>query len=250
VALPPHAQPLVSIETDAELPYTAVSITNKMPHRPELSGRDFRRSLSEQLYHAMLNGRFDEIRRKPGAPFLSASSRTGSFVRTADAFSQQAVVKDDAALPGLEALLEEVARVERFGFTATELERAKRSVIRRLEQQVAQREKTDARERASQIVRHFLRGSAMPAIDVELALAQKLLPGLALEELNGMARAWTASGRRPGHHRQRAGEDEEAHRRGAAGDRPGGAGADPDRLRGRRRQRASPAHPRPRPDRW
>jgi zinc protease len=196
IAVPLHAQPLVSIETDAELPTTAVSIASKMPHRPELSARDYRRALAERLYHGMLNSRFDEIRRRPGAPFLSASSSTGGFVRTTDAFRQSATVKEDAVEPGLEALLEEAARVERFGFTATELERSKRSIIRRLEQQVAQRDKTDSRERASQIVRHFLRGSAMPAIDVELALAQKLLPGVSLDELNGLAKTWTGAGGR------------------------------------------------------
>jgi zinc protease len=128
VPVPAHGETLVSIETDSELPVSTVGIVNKMPHRPDSSARDYRRTLAEQLYHSMLNQRLDEIRRKPDAPFVFAGSGTGGFVRTADAFQQQAMAKEDKGVePALEALLQEVVRVEKYGFTATELERAKKN---------------------------------------------------------------------------------------------------------------------------
>ncbi len=97
VQVPPHAEQLVSIETDPEATTTVVSVMSEMAHRPTASARDYRRIITEQLFNAMLNARLDEIRRKPDAPFLYAGSRSGSFVRTADAFTQVAVVKEGAS---------------------------------------------------------------------------------------------------------------------------------------------------------
>ena len=74
VPVPPHSETLVSVETDPEMPVASVSIATKLPHRPELSARDYRRKIAEHLYNAMLNERFEELSRKPDASFLGANS--------------------------------------------------------------------------------------------------------------------------------------------------------------------------------
>src|SRR6185436_8134303 len=86
-------KPLVTIETDPELPFSSVTILSKMPHRPEKSARDYRRSTAERLFNQMLNARLDEIKRQPNAPFLNASSAAAGLVRDADVFRQSAQVK-------------------------------------------------------------------------------------------------------------------------------------------------------------
>ncbi|MBI3201882.1 MAG: insulinase family protein [Myxococcales bacterium] len=188
VTLPAHAKTLVSIETDPELPNTTVAVMSKLPHRPEASARDYRRTLTEQLADSMLDARLDELKRKPDAPFLSASSSTGGLVRTADSFRQTAMVKDDGVLRGLSALLEEVARAERFGFTQTELDRAKSQLLRNFQQAVKERDKRDGSEFASEIVRHFFEAEAMPGREAELRLVERFLPEIALSELNGLVK--------------------------------------------------------------
>ncbi len=188
VVLPPHAEPLVTIETDPEMPTTAVSIISKLPHRPEASERDYRRSIGEQLYASMFNARLDEIRRDPAAPFLSASAGTSGFVRTADASRASAVVKEDGIERGFAALLEEVLRVERHGFTESELDRAKKRLLKSFERAAIERDKTDASDFAAEIVRNFLEEEAMPGREAELALAKKLVPTFSLPELNGLAK--------------------------------------------------------------
>jgi zinc protease len=195
VTLPAHAQTLVSIETDPEMPATSVAILSKVPHRPELSARDYRRMLAERLFHSMVNTRLDEIRRKPDSPFLFASSSSGDFVRSSDVYRQTAGVKEDAVEPGFAALLEEVLRVQRHGFIKSELERAKQDVLRLFQQAVIRRETRDSREFAQEIVRNFLEDEAMPGSEAELALAEKLLPGLALEELNNLAKSFAGASR-------------------------------------------------------
>lgn len=188
VTLPPHSTTLVSIETDPELTSTSVAVVSKLPRRPQASARDYRRVLGEQLFSAMLNARFDEVRRRPGAPFLAAGSSTSRLLRTADGFRQAATVTEDGVERGFAALLEEVLRVERHGFTETELERARATLLRQFQQAVKERDKTDSRAYAAEIVRNFLEGEAMPGREAELALVEKFLPTFTLSELNALSK--------------------------------------------------------------
>ncbi|MBI5536069.1 MAG: insulinase family protein [Deltaproteobacteria bacterium] len=188
VTLPAHDNTLVSIETDPEMPTTSVRIMSKLPARSEKSARDYRRMLSERLFNAMLNGRLDELRRLPDAPFLSAGSSSSMFLRHADVFQQSATVKDDGVERGFGALLEEVLRVERHGFTSSELDRARSQLLRQYQHAVAQRDKLDARSFASEIVRNFLREETMPGPEAELALAERFLPTFSLDEINQLSK--------------------------------------------------------------
>ncbi|MBT8496219.1 MAG: insulinase family protein, partial [Deltaproteobacteria bacterium] len=136
IEVPAHDQTLVSIETDPEMTSTRVAIYNKFPHRSELTKTDYRRMLTEQLYHSMLGERLQEIRQRPGSPITFAWSSTSSMVRSTDAFMRSAGVKDGRIDEALAMLFQEVLRVERHGFSATELERAKKSMIRGYERSV------------------------------------------------------------------------------------------------------------------
>lgn len=195
VDLPRHAETLVSIETDPEMPRATVALYSMRPHQPEGSARDYRRNLGDQLYHAMLSERLDEIRRRPDAPFLAAYSGAASIVRNADAVVQGAEVREDGVMRGLAAILEEVARVERHGFTEGELKRARREMMREYQRLVTEREKLDGAQFASEIGRHFLEDEAMPGPVAELELVRRFLPTFTLEELNGLSRSWAERGR-------------------------------------------------------
>jgi zinc protease len=195
VTLPPHAEPLVSIETDPEATSTSVSLLTQLPHRPEVTRSDYRRKVSESLYATMLNARLDEVRRRPDAPFLSAGVSAASFVRTADSFTQTATVKEDGVREGLAALVEEQLRVERHGFTLSELQRARLHTLNWFERFVREYEKSDSHRLASEIVRNFLTNEAMPGPEGELALVREFLPTYTLAELNGIGAALSKGSR-------------------------------------------------------
>ena len=182
--VPPHDKTLVTIETDPEMPVTSVGVLTEMPHQPERTARDYRRTLGERVFNAMLNGRLDEVRRQQDAPFLRGGADASTVVRTMDAFSQQALVKEDRVQQGYTSLLEELLRVERYGFTPTEVERVKASILRSYQQIVAEYETQPSRNLTSEIVRNFLEDEAMAGPEAELALAQKFLPGYTVADLN------------------------------------------------------------------
>jgi zinc protease len=196
IDVPAHEETLVSIETDPEMPRTTVQVVTKMAHRPEASERDFRRFLVESVYHSMLNDRLDELRRRPNAPFLFAGSSTGGYVRSTDAFTQFAMVKEDTLEAGLEVLLQEAARVEKHGFLASELERTKKDMLRSFQRSAEERDKQDGRAFADEMTRNFFEAEFMCGPEKELELAEKYLPTITLEELHHLAGSWRVGGSR------------------------------------------------------
>ena len=189
-SLPQHDETLFGIVTDPELTGTSVAIHHKHPALGEGTFGDYRRSLVESLYLGMLNNRLGEIAQQADPPFLFAGAGIGNTVRTAAMFSQQARVRDGEVERGLDALLREIERVDRHGFTATELERAKTNLERGYEQAHRERDKLQSASFADEYIRNFLTDEALPGIEVELLLVQRFLPTITLDEVDRVARDW------------------------------------------------------------
>lgn len=185
--VPDHPETLFSIVTDPELPYSSVQIAYKHAAEEDRTRGDYRRSLVEGLYSSMLNERLEERTREANPPYLYAAMGKSSFVRTKDVFVQTAAVKEGAWAEGLRAMLIEARRVQRDGFTASELERARANLTRAYEQAFAERDKQESASFAAEYTRNFLRGEPIPGIAAELELVREFLPGIALEEVNRAA---------------------------------------------------------------
>ena len=188
--VPGHPETLFSIETDPELSGTSVAVHYKHSGASQGNFEDYRRSLVEGLYHGMLNSRLGELSQEAEPPFLYAFSSVSPFVRTASVFSQQARVREGEVLTGLEALLREVERVDRHGFTQTELDRAKANTQRSYEQLNRERDKLRSGPLADELVRAYLEGEPIPGIEVELELVKRFLPTIDLAEVNRQAQDW------------------------------------------------------------
>jgi zinc protease len=188
-AVPDHAEPLVSIETDKEYPYSTVTLLWKKPLDSTRTVGDFRRRLVSSFYDGMVNSRFGEITQRPDAPFAFASSGRGTFARTKDAYELFAAVKESGFEKAAEALLGEAERVARFGFTQTELDRQRTNLLRSLEQRFAERDKTNSSLFASQYVSSALTGAPFAGIEHEQALTKALVPTITLADVNALARS-------------------------------------------------------------
>ncbi|MGD8377087.1 MAG: insulinase family protein [Acidobacteriota bacterium] len=188
--VPDHEQTLLSVVTDPELTSTSVSVYYLLDREPFRTAEDYRRQIVEDLHHGMLRARLDEVRRRPDPPFLFGSTSSGPLVRSRNVYTQGVVVEEGGALRGLEALLEEVERVERFGFTAAELERQKKDYLRGYEQLYRERDKIPSGALAAELRDHFLEGEPVPGIRYELELVRRFLPGITVEEVNALSRSW------------------------------------------------------------
>jgi zinc protease len=190
IPVPGHDSTLLAVASDPEQTIGSLQVIYKHPPAPLSRLEDYRTLLVRRLYNQMLNGRFNEIVRRPDAPFVNASSGYGQFVRTSDVYILSAAVRDTGIERGLEAILREAKRVDQHGFLPAELERAKASLLRGLEAAYLQREQEESSSLADEYVAHFLTQEPSPGIAWEFATARQVLPSVTLEEVNALGRRW------------------------------------------------------------
>ncbi len=182
--VPDHNEMLCTIATDPEASSTSIALYYKHEPKIDRKVKDYRASMADQLYSRMLNDRYSELLQQANPPFVSASAGKGGFVRAREVFVLSASPREGEVERGFEAVLKEAYRVKKHGFTASELERAKTNVLRRMEQQYNERDKTQSASHASEFVRNFLVGEPMPGIEMEYELYKKYLPTVTLREVN------------------------------------------------------------------
>ena len=191
--VPDHEETLFAIVTDPEATGNVVRIMHKQDRSDESTKAAYREGLMESLYHGMLNRRLYELTTHADPPFLGAFSGGYYSVRTKEMIQLAAGVENNGFDRGLEALLTEAERVRQHGFTATELARQKKELLRGMEQAWRERDKLQSRGFAAEYVRHLLEDEPIPGIEGEYELYQELLPTIALAEVNELAGEWTGS---------------------------------------------------------
>ena len=154
---------------------------------------DYRQSLVESLFGAMLGQRMQELTQQASPPFVGGGSGVGRLVPGYRTFSASALLGRQGVGPAVDALVQENARARQFGFSAAELERSKKSLLRSVEQAQAEREKTDSVGYAAEYQRNFLEQESIPGIDNELTYTREMLPGIGLADVNGFAQTVIAT---------------------------------------------------------
>lgn len=190
--VPSHPDTKVSILTDPEQQYNILQVFYMQPSIPEAkTDLQYRAGIVRELFNSMMNDRLQEISQKPDAPFLQGFSSYGKFIGDKDAFSLFAVAKNGASIAkSTEVLLTENERVRKFGFTETELERAKKNMMSGMETSYNERDKTRSAELLEELVRNYLNGEPIPGIEYEYGLYKKYLDGIKLSEVNSLISQW------------------------------------------------------------
>jgi zinc protease len=190
--VPEHPATRYAVVTDTESPATLVRISNLRPARNQGTVGGYRAIMLDQLFAQMLGDRLDELSQNANPPFLRAGAGRGLFPapRTRDEAIMQALVSNDGVSRGLDALVTELQRVSRFGFTAAELDRAKQVNMAASERITQESPDRESSSRADEYTRNFLEDEALPTIWQELAFHRRLLPGVTLAEMNALAADW------------------------------------------------------------
>ncbi len=190
--VPAFPETRTSILTDAEQPYNVVQVYYLRPEIPaSKTEKEYRASMVRNLFNQMISSRLDEIAQKPEAPFLFGSSSYGSFIGDKDAFSLIAVAKTAKDIEAsIKTLLTENERVKQYGFAQTELDRAVKSTLSRMENMYNERDKTKSVELLQEYIRNYLKDESIPGIEKEFEMHQKYLPTIQLAEVNALIKDW------------------------------------------------------------
>lgn len=189
--IPDHQETLVSVVTDPEAPYAIAQIFYKHPLKKSKTLGDYRQSLVRNLYNSMINDRLTELTQKENPPFLFASSSYSELFGPKSVYNSVAVCQNEKIEEGIKAVLVENERVLKFGFTQTELERQKETMLTMIENAYNERDKQKSSSFAEEYKRNFLiTEEPFPGIENEFQYFNAFIPEIKLDEVNALAKEW------------------------------------------------------------
>ncbi len=190
--VPAHDDTRVAILTDPEQQYNIVQVFYMQPSIPEATtDLQYRAGIVREMFNAMMSDRLQEIAQKPDAPFLQGACDYSKFIGDKDALTLFAVAKNGASVTkSTEVLLAENERVKKFGFTQTELDRAKKNSLSNMESAYNERDKTRSGDLVGELIRNYTDGEPIPGIEYEYGLYKKYLDGITLSEVNALIKQW------------------------------------------------------------
>jgi zinc protease len=190
-SVPENKEPLVAIAKDKEATGTSLMISYKHAKMPVVTLEDYRMQIMQSIYSRMIINRLQELNRKPESPFINAFTFYGNFmVRSVDAYSSRAAVKENQIESAIATLVTENERVRQHGFTQPEFERQKTEVISRLERQLKEQDKTNSAGFVREYTNHFLNKAPIPSVESQLNLTNELLQMIELKDINALASKW------------------------------------------------------------
>ena len=185
-----NAEPIVSICTDPEETNYNISVYYKHDIVPFEERDDIQYWLKgyiDELVATMYNNRMEELTQKANPPFIFGYGYYGTFFvsDTKDAWTGLAYAKDKEGIDeALSAIVAENKRMQQYGFTASEFERAKADLMKRIENQYDERDKQETGRLFYPILNHFLTNEPLMGIENEYMLLGQIMPALPVEAIN------------------------------------------------------------------
>jgi zinc protease len=174
--------------TDKEQPYNMVQLYYLQPEKKEMTGQNRRESIMTSLFNSMISQRLEELMQKADPPFQFGMSNYSSFLGNLDALTVMAVAKGADVEKALKTVIDENDRVAKFGFTETELERAKMAYKSTVEKQFNEKDKTDSESFVEELVQSFLNDVVMTDISFDNSFVKAYLDGINLAEVNALVK--------------------------------------------------------------
>lgn len=172
--------------TDREVTETSAEIMFKHIAPKMKTASDYRRATITALFNQMIGARYAELGRQSNPPFLQGSAGIQQLLGGLDSYTVSVAAKPGELERGLKAVWQETERLKRFGFTATELERAKTAFQNRMDAALKEKSKTPSESYVQEYLQLFLSGICSPGIDAEDKLVRDQMPGITLADVNNL----------------------------------------------------------------
>ncbi|WP_460761208.1 M16 family metallopeptidase [Niabella terrae] len=185
VPVPAYTGNAGKVVTDKEATRYEVTIAySAFPEKEAATVGQYKEGILKSIFTTLLNYRLQELTQQEQPPFIYGYTYFNSYARGYDQFNGSlGVGTADGAVKGLEALMQEIERAKRFGFTQSELDRVKLTLLSRMERAYNEREKTESGSYAAEYIRNFLEQEPIPGIAVEYEYYKTLLPQITLAEV-------------------------------------------------------------------
>ena len=190
--IPDNEEPIFGLVTDKEADQTVIRyiIRHRQPDAGVKTLMDQREDYIHSLFNSMMTQRLDELLQKGDPPFVVGVINYGDFERGYEALSVIAIPKPNDEERGFKALMTELERVKRYGFTQGELDRARSNLLTRWENYYKERDKISNDEFVEEYISHYLEGNAFVSVEDGYELVQLLLPTITLEDFDARLAGW------------------------------------------------------------
>lgn len=176
--------------TDKEFPVMVAQVFIKHPESKLITTSDYRQSILRSLYNRIIGTRIGELSKQANPPFIQGGSSIGGFLSNLDVASAVVVAKPGELEKGFKAVWTEVVRAKKFGFTQTELDRAKEALMQNIESAYKERDKTNSDNYVNEYLNLFLKKEASPGITYEYNFYKDNLGGITLDEVNDVVKKY------------------------------------------------------------
>ena len=191
-AVPDHKELLYTLTTDKESDSYEVNLYIKHNATPpsEKNLGYLREKTIEALFGMMTRDRISELLQKGIPPFVRGSISYDNFVDGYDVLNIEATAKPDQDDVAFKAIYTEAQRINQYGFTPGELERAKTNMLTSYESRYKQRDKISNDQFASDIKSNYIENEPLTSIDFDWEFIQKILPTISVQEISAKAKQW------------------------------------------------------------
>lgn len=182
-----NKEPIIAIVKDKEAQATTARIIYKHDELPaQIKGtmQEYVLDILGELTYQIMSERFQEEMLNASSPIQGGACYYSNLVKKKDAFLGFVAAKDGQERQACEELLKQMEKLRRYGFTATEMERAKTELLSEYENSYNERAARKNIRLAQQCINNFLDGAYIPGIEWEYNTLKQMLPMLTVDVLN------------------------------------------------------------------
>ena len=196
--VPDNEEAIYIIDKDKEVAQAMMQLSFKHDPLPmELRGTQMEIAINyiNSIICKVVNARLNELALKADCPFTQAGVSYGTYwvSKTKDALNVSIMPKSGKDVEAFQVVMQELERASRFGFTGTEVFRAKEEFISSLETLYNNRDKQKHNFYTQQYVRHFLEGNAIPDLETEFQIYKLFAQQLPAEAMSQTFQQYVAS---------------------------------------------------------
>jgi len=181
-----NIEPIACVAADPEMNMTMLNLRWKHPVSVAKTNADIVLELRTNLFTQLLSKRFEERADGEFSPFSEAYAYKNNQGMSFAEFNMIFYTPADSVQSAINYGLDELKRIKAHGFSQTELDRAKRTIIREMENAVAEADKQESRWMVWTYMMHFLRGEPMLSTAQQAEIVQSILDLVTLGDINSV----------------------------------------------------------------
>ncbi len=170
--------------TDPEAMKTSGEFIFKFKEKPLHTVGDYRYTIIRAAFNSLIAARINEIKLMPNSPFNDIGIKYDQLIGETDLLNAYFTLKTDDFETGFKTLQRELLRLQRHGFTKSELDRYVTKQKKSYEKFYASRSLLKSDQIVKNITDYFLEKGTGADVSFTYQMATQLLPTLTVQDIN------------------------------------------------------------------